>query len=60
MDKFMDKLADRVSKIRKLSASISYQWDNSLIFFFFNIEGKNIEGELISEIDNEFQILGPR
>ena len=42
---------------QKIKRQIGYQWDNSLIFFS---KKANIEGELISEIGNEFQILGPR
>ena len=36
---------------QKIKRQIGYQWDNSLIFFKKTI----IEGELISEIANEFQ-----
>ena len=42
---------------QKIKEQIGYQWDNSLNFY---LKTKlNIEGELISEIGNEFQILGP-
>ena len=40
---------------QKIKEQIGYQWDNSLNFYLKT----NIEGELISEIGNEFQILGP-
>ena len=45
----------RVSKIRKLSDRSAI---NEIILYFFL--KTNIEGELISGIGNEFQILGPR
>ena len=41
---------------KKIKRQIGYQWDNSLSIF----KKTNIEGELISEIGNEFKILGPR
>ena len=41
---------------QKIKRQIGYRWDNPLKFFLKT----NIEGELISEIGNEFQILGPR
>ena len=41
---------------QKIKRQIGYQWNNPLNF----LKNKNIEGELISEIGNEFQILGPR
>ena len=47
----------RVSKIRKLSDSSAI---SEIILEFFFKKKTNIEGELISEIGNEFQILGPR
>ena len=40
---------------QKIKRQIGYQLDNSLSIF----KKTNIEGELISEIGNEFQILGP-
>ena len=40
----------------EIKRQIGYQWDNSLI----KKKKIYIEGELISEIGNEFQILGPR
>ena len=43
---------------QKIKRQIGYQWDNSL--FKKKNKQTNIEGELISEIGNEFQILGPR
>ena len=42
---------------QKIKRQIGYQWDNSLLLFFFLT---NIEGELISEIGNEFQIFMTR
>ena len=46
----------RVSKRQIIKRQIGYQWDNSL-----NLKKKtDIEGELISETGNEFQILGAR
>ena len=45
----------KVSKIRKLSDRSAI----SEIILQISLK-KNIEGELISEIGNEFQILGPR
>ena len=42
---------------QKIKRQIGYQWDNSL---FKKKKKTNIEGELISETGNEFQILGPR
>ena len=44
-----------MSKIRKLSDRSAISEINSLNFL-----KTNIEGELIGEIGNEFQILGPR
>ena len=41
---------------QKIKRQLGYQWDNSLIFFLKT----DMEGELISETGNEFQILGPR
>ena len=41
---------------QKIKRQIGYQWDNSLIFK----KKTNIEEEQVSEIGNEFQILGPR
>ena len=41
---------------KKIKRQIGYQWDNSLSI----LKKTNIEGELISEIGNEFKILGPR
>ena len=41
---------------QKIKRQIGYPWDNSLL----KKKTTNIEGELISEIGNEFQILGPR
>ena len=46
----------RVSEIRKLSDKSAI---NEIIPWIF-LKNKNIEGELITEIGNEFQILGPR
>ena len=43
---------------QKIKRQIGYQWDNPLIFW--KKKTTNIEGEIISEIGNEFQILGPR
>ena len=40
---------------QKIKQQIGYRWDNSLNFYLKT----NIEGELISKIGNEFQILGP-
>ena len=40
---------------QKIKQQIGYQWDHSLNFYLKT----NIEGELISEIGNEFQTLGP-
>ena len=45
----------RVSKIRKSSDRSAV---SEIILYFF--KKTNIEGELISETGNEFQILGPR
>ena len=45
----------RVSKIRKLSDRSAI---SEIILNF--LKKTNIEGELISEIGNEFQFLGPR
>ena len=45
----------RVSKIRKLSDRSAI---SEIILNFF--KKTNVEGELISETGNEFQILGPR
>ena len=42
---------------QKIKRPIGYQWDNPLILLK---KKTNIEGELISETGNEFQILGPR
>ena len=49
----------RVSKIRTLSDRSAI---SEIILYLKKKKNKqtNIEGELISEIGNEFQILGPR
>ena len=47
----------RVSKIRTLSDRSAI---SEIILYLKKNKQTNIEGELISEIGNEFQILGPR